>query len=303
MKVQTWGDDLRLPCFIHTADLLKEVEHLRRPSIPFQSKYLPALKRNKWFVLRRPADKSRAGLVVISPEQKCCFYVSGEPVSPKRPTPRVALLRVRIDPQLLSDGAGLTVFAATLSPSLRRIYIEDTVVWKGRNVFAEESFSERWARAVQWIEHYCILDPRLLGGIEIEMAKWTALSSLRPDGVWELQSDEAGSKRFLWIANRELPSPSLDESPPVSVPKLEIGPLVAVATRESGPEQWSLASADGVDLGRALVRTLAVSECLRSTKSRIVRVEVVWNAIFNKWEVKAMSDSLASHSGNFGASK
>ena len=230
--------------------------------------------------------------------------MSGDPVSPKRPTPRVALLRVRVDPQLLATGAGLTVFAATLSSAARRIYIEDTLVWKGRNVFAEETFSARWARAIQWIEHYCILDPRLLGGIEIEMAKWNSLSSLKPDGVWELQSDEAGSRRFLWIAsNHEGSTQSVVEPPPATVPKLEIGPLVAVASRESGPEQWSLTSADGVDLGRALVRTLAISEHLRSAKTQKLRVEVVWNAIFNKWEIKAMSDLLASHSANFDAPK
>jgi hypothetical protein len=213
----------------------------------------------------------------------------------------------------------MTVFAATLSGSTRALMIEDTLVWKGRYVFNDDTFTARYAMAVQWIEHYCILDPRLLGGIEITMAAWSPLTSLKPNGVWDIQSDEVGKRRFLWIANHEgirnhqeyqhPQSGSViehvhDALPVVTAPTLEVGaPLIAVATRESGPEQWGLASSDGVSLGRALIRTLGVSERLRSSKVNTLRVEVVWNVGFNKWEIKGVSDSLASHSGNFEAAK
>jgi len=322
LKVQTWSDDLRLPCLINAAEttgLLTELEPLRQQSLPFQSKHLPALKRNKWFVLRRPEDRTRSGFVVIWPLHQICVYISGDPVSPKRPTPRVALLRVRIDPQFLAAGVGLTVFSATLSGSSRTLMIEDTLFWKGRHVFNDETFSARYAMAVQWIEHYCILDPRLLGGIEIAAAAWSPLSSLKPDGVWEIQTDEAAKRRFLWIANRgegsrnhpeyQHPGSVVEHVHDVAIvaataPILEVGaPLIAVATREAGPEQWGLASSDGVSLGRALIRTLSVSERLRSSKTNTLRVEVVWNVGFNKWEIKGVSDSLASHSGNFEAAK
>jgi len=305
IKVQTWGDDLRLPCFVNPAEtvgLVAEVEHIRRQSVPFQSKHLPALKRNKWFVLRRPADKTRSGLLVLWPVHKCCVYISD------RQNPRIALLRLRVDPQMFAEG-GMTVFAATLSSSLRRLSIEDTLIWKGRDVLNDEIFSARWALAVQWTEHYCIQDPRLLGGIDIGMAKWESLSRLKHSGVWEIQCDEARSRRLLWVADNGDPKDTSQHSPqqlsppsPV-VPKLETGPLIAVASREAGPEQWTLSSSDGVTLGRALVRTLAVSEGLRSAKTATIRVEVVWNDIFKKWEVKGITDSLASHSANFGSHK
>ena len=296
VKVQTWGDDLRLPCFINPAEttgLISELEPLRRPSLPFQSKHLPALKRNKWFVLRRP--KARSGLVVIWPDQKCCIYISGEPLNQKRPTPRVALLRIRIDPQFLTAGTGLTVFGATLMPESRRLAIEDTFIWKGRNVLSDEPFSKRWALAVQWIEHYCLMDPRLLSGIEIEMAKWGSLNTMQPDSVWELQQDEPGRHRYLWMSSGgTIPVASISPLPPAVAPTLEVGPLVANATRDAGPEQWQLATGDGVSLGRALIRTLAVSERLRSSKSTKLRVEVGWNAVFSKWEIKGLTESLAT---------
>jgi len=310
IKVQTWGDDLRLPCFIQaaeTAGLLGELEPLRRPSNPFQSKHLPALKRNKWFVLRRPVERS--GLLVVWPAKQCCVYVSGEQPTHKRPSPRVALLRIRIDPQFIAEGTGLTVFAATLCSSTRKLSIEDTLLWKGRSLTQDELFSARWALAVQWIEHYCILDPRLLGGIEIEAATWGALDSLKSEHIWELQADETGRNRLLWIANHA--DPSVEEievlassGPGRQVPTLDSGPLVANAARDVGPEQWSLSAGDGTSLGKALIRTLAVSERLRSSKSPKLRVEVAWNPTFAKWEIKAVSESLATTNiANFEAAK
>jgi len=308
LKVQTWSDDLRMPCLIETADtkdLVTHLEPLLRMSIPFQSKYLPTLKRDKWFVLRRPADKVRSGLVVLWPERQACVYISGEPVSTKRPSPRVALLRLRIDPQFMSATAGLTVFAATLSGVARTLTIEDTLVWKGRYVCREEPFSKRWFMCNQWIEHYCIVEPHLLNGLQVEMAAWSPLATVKPDGLWELQVDEANKQRFLWIANQTVSS--VPEPPvPVSVaPILEapVGPLVALANRDVGPEQWVLSSSDGVSLGRALIRTLTISDRLRSLKAKTVRVEVVWVPTFNKWEIKELSEAPIVHSTIFEAAK
>lgn len=306
IKVQTWADNLRLPCFMNASDvtpLLSALDQYRKPTIPFQSKHLHALKRNTWFVLRRPADRSRTGMVVVWPEQQCCVFIAGEIPSAKRPTPRVALLRLRLDPQFMAKGMGLTVFAATLSATTRQLWLEDTLLWKGRHVMGEEPFSKRIQMAVQWLEHYCILDTRLLDNLTVAIAPWSPLASLVPEGVWDFQSDDEGSRRLLWIANHADPIPELSPSlMPVktpTMPKLDGGPLIAVASRESGPDQWGLSAADGISLGRALVRTMEVSHALRSAKSNTVRVEVVWNGVFGKWEVKGVTLASASHSGDF----
>jgi len=164
------------------------------------------------------------------------------------------------------------------------------LLWKGRSLLESEIFSARWALAVQWVEHYCILDPRLLGGLEIEMAKWNPLSKLRPDGIWEIQPDEMASRRLLWISREETVETPVSALPnPVQVPKIEVVDTRAIATRESGPEQWALTSADGTSLGRALIRTMAVSELLRSVKKQSVRVEVEWNGAFTKWEIRGLA--------------
>lgn len=302
IRNQVWTDTLRLPCFMNAADtvgLLTEIDAYRKPSIPFQSKHLPALKRNLWYTLQRPVDRARTGFLCVWPQQRCCVYVSGDPPSPKRPTPRAALIRLRIDPQFLAEGAGLTVFAATLSGSARRLWIEDVLMWKGRNVFAEEPFSKRVHMAAQWLEHYCILDPRLLDGIDVEMARWQALSRLQPEGTWELMEAEGVAQRRLYWVSNHAPAVAVTNTPTIATaPKLD-GPLVAIATKEGGPDQWSLASADGVKVGRALIRKLETSSALRSAKGAAQRVEVVWNATFGKWEVVAMSSGVAAHSSLF----
>ena len=202
----------------------------------------------------------------------------------------------------------MTVFAATLSATARRLWVEDTLVWKGRPIQEDETFRQRHRRAVQWLEHYAILDARLIDGLEVQAAPWQSLAALEPEGVWELtQADEPGRRRLYWIANHapaEYQSPALAAAAPTaSVPQLDLGaatgPLVAIATRQSGPEQWACASADGKQLGRLLVRTLAVSAELRAVKGNTTRVEVEWNAAFSKWEVKRLSTALAAHSSRF----
>ena len=255
--------------------------------------------------MKRSAENIRTGLVVVWPAMKCCIYMSGDAPTQKRPEPRVALLRIRIDPQFLSDDTGLTVFSATLFSSTRRLVLDDTLIWKGRRVIETETFSKRWNRAVQWVEHYCLLDPRLMGGIEIEMARWEPLDQLRPEQSWEIQPDEVGRKRFLWIANHGAPCAPVQDPPPIcSAPTLEAGPLVAKAVRDVGPEQWILTSGDGTSLGKALIRTLAVSTAMRSVKNEAVHVEVSWNSVFGKWEILGISDSLVTVSGaKFEASK
>jgi hypothetical protein len=320
-KVQTWRDDLRIPCLVDPADtaaLIAELDTLRKPPPPFQSKHLPALKRNKWFVLKRGRD--RRGLVVVWPQRQCCVYISGDAPG-KRQGLRVALLRIRVDPTFFAAGAGLTVFAATLSAETRSLQIEDALIWKGRAILSEETFTKRWQLVVRWIEHYCIMDSRLLGGIDIRAAAWEPLAALRPTGPWLLQADDVGQTPLVWsVHHKELvPSPPRynvssvvatatseqenqgqeNQKEQIKAPVLENGPLVAVATRDTGPEQWVLTSSDNVSLGKALIRRLAVSTAMRSAKANTVRVQVEWVPSFKKWEIYGITDLPARSSPSF----
>ncbi len=318
-RQQNWGDDLRLPTIMDTLSLVTgTLEPLRRISHPFQNKHLPVLKRGSWFALKRPADRSRTGLLCLWPEKSAAIFVGSD-----RNRSRVALLRLRVDPQFYAAGAGLTVFAATLCPAARELLVEDVLMWKGDDVANSLTFRKRFTLVNRWIEHYCEADARLLGGLQVRAATWTALDAVTPDGVWEFQQDEAGRKRLMWLPPRAAdPGPKHQQYTEHPAPVITVtdrlspgsrtavtadapaeGPLVANATKEAGPDQWALTSADGVSLGRALIRTLDVSSALRSCGSTTARLEVEWNAVFGKWEARAIATAAASPNSFFTVQK
>jgi hypothetical protein len=322
VRNQNWGDNLRLPTFVNSgtgdvAALLKALDPVRRSPIPFQSKHLPALKRSLWYALQRPADRARTGLLCLWPAHKCCVYVSGDAPTNRHPTPRVAVLRFRVDPQFYADGVGLTVFAATLSPATRRLVVEDVLLWKGRPVAVTDTFGGRWSLAAQWIEHFCIVDGHLVDGLDLVLARWKALEAVKPEGVWVFQSDETDRRPLIWLAGNQQMEVPESPGPRVMAPHLDVmeegspvgdsrsvsgtgdsrsgnvsgssSTVTAIRETGTGPDQWRLVGADGADLGRALIRKLDVSSALRELTGDRVRVEVAWNDGFGKWEVKGMA--------------
>ena len=311
-----WGDDLRLPTFTDPTEIepiLTQLNEHKISSIPFQSKHLPSLKRNVWFVLKRPDDAHRPGMLCIWPLKKCCIFVLGK---------RVALLRLRIDPHLLAEGTGISVFVATLSHTTRRLLIEDTLVWKGR-VLEHETFTKRWECSKQWVDHCVIPDSRLMNGIEVELANWRSLVSLQSDGSWDLIADDSRT-RMYWkgsvlhplnqvsASSTKLSQPERNiETKPTPEPKFITKPqpnlivqdtIVAAAKRESGPDQWSLSSSDGTSLGRALIRKMKISSLMNNAGPSVF-VEVSWTTGFNKWEITAIHSGPASPSSFFTVSK
>lgn len=298
IRPQVWSDDLRLPTFLNASaelkSLMEALEPLLKPVHPFQSKQLPSLKRDLWYVLKRPDDRSRSGYLCIWPAGRCCVFVGHK---------KTVLLRLRVDPTFLETGAGLTVFAATLSGRDRALTVEDTLLWRGASQ-QDKTFTDRFIQAQQWLDHYCITDARMLGGLTVKMATWgplhTILSAERgaePGGVWDLQPNDARRPRLLWISNAKGPSlpstPVLTANPvpvePISLVLDSTGPLIAQARKEAGPEQWSLWSSDGTALGRGLIRRLEIGAALRSLTGTTASVEVAWSAAFNKWEIVAVS--------------
>ena len=277
------------------------------PVAPFQSTLLTALKRTTWFSHQRPPDQPRhSGLLIVSPVHGC-LYVSephtmatqmkgarsrpkGAIRGPRGPRgPRIAQIRIRLDPHHLTDGP--TIFIATLSPALRQLWIEDTVLWKGRRLTGEDCLRDRLVKAAQWLEHGCWPEGTAL---ELRVAPWTSLASIKPEGVWRLQEDVSTGplRRYYW--SEPIPTPAPPVTPVVAQRQAEtetpsVTPAlaahtVAIATRDTIPEQWFLTSSKGDNLGRAFIRTLAMSELMHPHKNP-VRVRIIWNDMFNKWEI------------------
>lgn len=299
-KHQVWADTLRLPCLElqESIKLLKDLSPPRIP-IPFQSKHLQALKRNVWFALKRPQDRSKTGYLCILPSLGATVFVSGEQPSKRFPERRVALINCKVDPQFFTDGP--TVMEATLSARDRRLTIEDVCQWKGKIVNGEP-FQNRFTLAKQWLEHYCMPGPE----IQMELAQWSPLTSVRPDGVWEL-IDHVGRNRLRWVSKgtEQVEGNAVKADKAVKVPVIKPVPvsqnLTALATKNIGPDQWDLSTSDGTALGRGLIRSMAVSSLLRG--SQPTKVEVRWAPSFKKWEILGLSQGPLNSHENFEVQK
>jgi hypothetical protein len=161
------------------------------------------------------------------------------------------------------------------------------------------SFAERWLMVAQWHGHFCIADEGLLGGVKLVLAKWGSLANMRNEEgtAWYIQPDTAGARRLLHIIPTNKPIAAPKSSGPMfttevahkkQTPPPHPSPStsrVAVAVRGTGPDQWTLTSAEGISLGKALIRKLDVSAVVRETTSVSVRVEIIWNETFKKWEI------------------
>jgi hypothetical protein len=141
-----------------------------------------------------------------------------------------------------------------------------------------------------------------------------------PPKRYSTSADDVGRTPLIWsVHHKELvPSPprlqttqetqenqeqknqgQKEQENQIKAPVIDNGPLVAVATRDTGPEQWILTTSDNVSLGRALIRRLAVSTAMRSVKMNTVRVQVEWVPSFKKWEIYGTTDLLARSSTSF----
>lgn len=204
-RIQTWSreDTLRLPVISdpHERDPLMNLvaPYQKKLLQPFQSRHLSTLKRNTWFVLKRPTCRTRTGLLVLLPEKACCLYIGFQRGQPSRNP--IAILRLRVDPQFFAPSAGRTIFAATLSAQSRTLQIEDVLVWKGTPVRETKRFEERLQLASQWLNHFCVADPKLIGGLRLSVAEWGGLCELKEkgEGVWEFIENTVGAPRLLWI--------------------------------------------------------------------------------------------------------
>jgi len=307
IRMAVWDEDIRLP-FVQqpSSELVNLISSSPNPfPAPFQSSSLPALKRTVWFALQRPQDYSRSGLLIVTGKD-CFLVVSGK--STKRNSIqigkhyfRIVKLNIRIDDAL---NVAPSVFIATLTTQHKQIWIEDIVTWRGRPLV--DNFSARWTLAAKWLESSCWYESRQIGGLEIKMAPWQPLSAMTQHGSWYLQENQMGSRRFMWSLQGAQKSHESHESkgPTATIARgpqgpqgpLEskeptatfTGPPVALATRDPAPEQWWLSAGDGSRLGRALIRTLAVSDLMRP-HTNPVRVHIRWSPTFDKWEILSVT--------------
>lgn len=303
--------------------------HTIGPETPFRfsnqldSKKMGVLRNAQMMLVKRPGS-ARSGYLCFYPPLKVAIFVEDvdhrknqEVVRP----PRTAILRMRHSPAIYNSGG--SVFAATMNVSDSTLWIEDILVWEGRQVWTTQTFSKRWSTLKAWFENDWTEDVNLQRGLIIKPQCPKPLESFssEPGDVWEFIPEDAGRRRLMWKDKRlskmvlpsypqkvqptnkrpyksveQKPVEQITEAPAIvqvgvldtyfpSLPKENDGSLVAIAKKESGPDVYSLYSHEMTPLGIAVIRKMALSLAMRTHCQESTRVRVEWNSSFDRWEI------------------
>jgi len=286
------------------------------------SKSLGVVKHAPMFVSKRPGP-ARTGYLCFYAPLKVAIYIEDVPVDPK-----ICILRMRHSPSIYATGGA--IFAATLSVPESTLWIEDVLFWEGRNLWSSQSFTQRWTVLKRWFETDWAEDTAIQRGLVIKPRQPLPLSSFKPEAgdVWEFIPDDNSRRRLIW-KDKRLNQVVLNSYPQKPKPRVERrvepaeieetqeqtsktvqagildtyfpslisrsdGSLVAIAKKDlTGPDVYSLFTADAKPLGIAVIRKMALSHAMRThcTEKTLVRVE--WNSSFDRWEILDVNLSIS----------
>lgn len=255
-----------------------------------------SLSRNKYIAAVRPRGVLSGFLAILPGRSGEVVYVP--PIAAKVQPQR---MRLRISPKLAKDGVIFSAYLTRESSGLRRLVLEDVLVWCGEPIWATMPFTKRWGTYMKlFVAQEFKADP-VLQGFSVELASYTPLSTLAEptmNQVAEFIADDPGMKRLIWKA----------DAPPTSV---EICKKMTVEVSTNGAEKLPVITITGINeclakkevgmgpdvfavyrsgerMGLALVRTLAISKALRlaiTAEKMEVPIKAIFNKTFEKYEV------------------
>jgi hypothetical protein len=292
-----------------------------RFSNQLDSKKLGVLRSAPMMLAKRPGS-ARSGYLCFYPPLKVAIFVEDIDYRKDQPVikpPRAFILRMRHSPSIYN--AGGSVFAVTLHVSDSILWLEDVLVWNGQPIWMTHSFSKRWLILKSWLENDWSEDPNLQRGLIIKPRQPLPLSSFlsEPGDVWEFIPEDAGKRKLMWKDKRLMPvsissypqkdiprksrqksevkeEESVKPTPVVqvgildsyfpSLPQENDGSLIAMAKKETGPDVYSLYSAEGTNLGLAVIRKMTLSLSMRKHCNEThTKVRVEWCSAFDRWEI------------------
>ena len=208
--------------------------------------------------------------------------------------PLCYMLRMRVSEEIYKG----SVFIVSLDVVNHSMLIEDIYVYKGKNIFNHETFTQRRSYMKDFVEHHWIPDVRLMGGIVSEIIAPTPLSSLETlVGVQDytkvfLIPETPGKRRFIFTLNDSVAKieqgfygRQTSSTPIIQQNKLNIRPTYAKAIREPMlPDVYELFDVDGKALSKACVQQLELSKQLKQYSGEIM-VNISYNEDFKRYEI------------------
>ena len=212
-------------------------------------------------------------------------------------------LRMRVSQEIYKG----SVFIVSLDAVNHSMLIEDVYVYKNKNVFNGESFSQRRNYMKDFVQHHWIPDARLLGGIVSNVINPLPLSSLETLVDIEdytkvfLIPETAGKRRFTFTLNDSIAKIDVREGyygrktsePMLSIP-IKTKPTYAKAVRDTIlPDVYELFDVDGKPLSKACVQQLDLSKKLKEFSGDIM-VNISFNEDFHKYEIVGLHKNVIS---------
>lgn len=183
---------------------------------------------------------------------------------------------------------GPTVFLANLLVGESVLQVEDLVIYKGRDLWSRQTFSQRWQSLTELWETMPAEQPLLtFKPALVQPVALTDWASVYDASLsWIFQPDWTGQPRWFWRdvvtkqEKREYRAPTIKRFPGIpTIAVAEARPFNAVL-----PDTYSLFSQEGEKLGVAAVSGLELSQSLRKAGAKF-GVEVCWETEFNKFRI------------------
>jgi hypothetical protein len=190
------------------------------------------------------------------------------------------------------------------------LQIEDIVVYEGKDLWSNMTFSQRWNKLRDFWNYLppdqplLAFKPRIVK--PISLSNWPL--NYDPNIYWIIQADHCRQPRWYWKDTVTIPerkpiefiAPVIKRS--VEIPNIMVAMCVPYA-KTALPDTYSLLSQEGINLGFASISTLNLSLDIRkafNVNPQGIAVEVKWNDNFNKYQVmRIMPDDTPVTTASF----
>jgi len=248
---------------------------LRAPAVSYKpERDDPRIKANRYVAFARPY-KGKQGLLIIGNEFRPVIVDESQPDRP-------SILPMRLDRETLQD---TWIFAVTLFNPEGLIQIEDCVVAAGVQIRSSKTFKERFSLVQKFADHIWYNDERFQMNWKIQVADMVPLNSIQ-EAVHGLSGGnlclmpDLPSFRLLKIIHVVAAKPVITSGPK----DFRCVPVIGK------PDLYDLVNSDGVELGRAAIQTLSISQALQLKKAtgEPLHVMAEWNEDFESYVVTSV---------------
>jgi len=248
---------------------------LRAPAVSYKpERDDQRIKTNKYVTYARPY-RGKQGLLIIGNELRPMIVDESQPERP-------SVLPMRLDREALQD---TWIFAITIFNGEGLIQIEDCIVSAGEQIRSSRTFKERFEIIQKFSDHIWFQDQRFQLNWQIKIANVLPLISVKE----AIQSLSGGNLCLM----PELPSLRLLKITYIAPakPKITSGPSDFICVPVIGkPDLYDIVNSEGVNLGRAAIQTLSISQSLQLKKAtgEPLKVMAEWNDDFDSYIVTSV---------------